>query len=67
MLASIKYLALVLWEQGRYKEAEIAYWQALDGREKVLGLEYPDTLASINNLAIVLREQGKYEKAEAMH
>ncbi|KAH7032570.1 uncharacterized protein B0I36DRAFT_406976 [Microdochium trichocladiopsis] len=41
--------------------------RALDGREKALGKDHPDTLTSVSNLAGVLRHQGKYEEAEAMH
>jgi len=42
------------------------YRQALEGREKVLGLEHPDTSASIQVLVMVLKRQGKDEEAEAM-
>ncbi|KAK1838138.1 TPR domain protein (kinesin light chain) [Colletotrichum chrysophilum] len=41
--------------------------QALDGCEKVLGKEHPNTLTSVNNLASVLQYQGKYEEAEQMN
>ena len=41
--------------------------QTLELREKVLGVEHPDTLMSMNNLAMVLQAQGKYEAAEEMH
>jgi hypothetical protein len=33
--------------------------RALEGREKALGKEHPDTLTSISNLASVLQDQGK--------
>jgi len=36
--------------------------QALDtSRDRVLGLEHPDTLMSVSDLALVLQDQGKYE------
>ncbi|KAI4221404.1 MAG: hypothetical protein L6R40_008636 [Gallowayella cf. fulva] len=54
-------------EQGRYDEAEQMDRRALDGREKVLGKEHPDTLTSVSNLALVLRDQGKYDEAEQMN
>jgi hypothetical protein len=38
--------------------------RALEGRERVLGKEHPDTMTSMNNLAVVLQGQGKYEQAE---
>jgi hypothetical protein len=41
--------------------------QALQGYEKVLGPEHPDTLTSVSQLGSVLEQQGKYEEAEAMH
>jgi hypothetical protein len=41
--------------------------QTLELREKVLGVEHPDTLASMNNLAIVFICQGDYEEAKRMH
>jgi tetratricopeptide (TPR) repeat protein len=40
-------------------------WE-LDGCEKVLGKDHPDTLGSVSNLASVLRSQGKYGEAGAM-
>ena len=57
-------LALVLQYQGKYEAAETMNRRALEGREKVLGKEYPDTLTSVSNLALVLRHQGKYEVLE---
>jgi Tetratricopeptide repeat len=41
--------------------------RALEGSEKALRKEHPDTVTSVNNLAIVLQDQGKYEKAETMN
>ncbi|KAL9630085.1 MAG: hypothetical protein Q9164_006593 [Protoblastenia rupestris] len=54
-------------EQGRYDEAEQMDRRALDGREKVLGKEHPDTLMSVSNLALVLQYQGKYDEAEQIN
>jgi Tfp pilus assembly protein PilF len=56
-----------LSRQGKYEEAEAMHRRALKGREKVLGLEHPDTLASVNNLGVVLERQDKYEEAKTMH
>jgi hypothetical protein len=39
--------------------------RALEGREKVLGVEHPHTLTSVGNLGSVLESQGKYNEAEA--
>ena len=41
--------------------------RALEGKEKALGKEHPDTLISVNNLALVLQYQGKHEEAEQMN
>lgn len=41
--------------------------RALAGREKVLGVDHPDTSTSVNNLALVLLYQGKYKQAEEMN
>jgi hypothetical protein len=41
--------------------------RALEGKEKVLGVEHPSTLTSVSNLVVVLGDQGKYEAAEEMH
>ena len=41
--------------------------RALEGREKALGKEHPNTLTSVSNLASVLRYQGKYEEVEEMN
>jgi hypothetical protein len=57
----------VLQDQGKYEVTEEMNRRALAGREKVLGVEHPDTLTSVSNLALVLRYQGKYETAEEMN
>ncbi|KAI4193680.1 MAG: hypothetical protein LQ350_008211 [Teloschistes chrysophthalmus] len=54
-------------EQGSYDNAEQMNRRALDGYEKVLGKEHPETLTSVSNLASVLQDQGKYEEAERMN
>ncbi len=54
-------------DKGSYDTAEEMNRRALEGREKALGKEHPDTLASISLLATVLRRQGKYEQAEELN
>jgi tetratricopeptide (TPR) repeat protein len=39
----------------------------LEGFEKVLGLEDPNTLTSVSKLGSLLEGQGRYKEAEAMH
>ncbi|GHP05192.1 hypothetical protein PPROV_000394400 [Pycnococcus provasolii] len=60
-------VALLLWQQGKYADAEPLLCEALDGRRRELGDAHPDTLASINNLAPVLYLKGKYADAEALY
>ena len=67
LLRSLDALAVVLWRQGKYEDAEDTSQRALEGREKALGKEHPDTLTSVSNLASVLQDQGKYEAAEEMN
>ena len=40
--------------------------RVLEGFERVLGVDHPDTLGSVNNLGMLLKEQGKLEEAETM-
>ena len=54
ILNSIGMLSLVLRYQGKYTEAEEMNRRALAGYEKVLRVDYPDTLTSVSNLALVL-------------
>jgi tetratricopeptide (TPR) repeat protein len=53
--------------QGKYDKAEGLNWRALEGCEKELGEQHPDTLTSVSNLALVLQYQGKYDEAEKMN
>ncbi|KAL5867143.1 hypothetical protein ACKVWM_007998 [Pyricularia oryzae] len=66
-LNSMNNLALVLYRQGKYEEAEQMHRKTLALYEKVLGPENPSTLNSMNNLASVLKNQGKYEEAEHLY
>jgi hypothetical protein len=45
-MTSVSNLALILQYQGKYEEAEDMNRRALEGREKVLGVDHPDTLDS---------------------
>jgi Tfp pilus assembly protein PilF len=42
-LTSVNDLALVFGYQGKYEAADEMYRRALEGREKVLGVEHPHT------------------------
>ena len=53
--------------QGKYKEAEPLYQQALALRQKLLGDDHPDVATSLNNLASLYYSQGKYKEAEPLY
>jgi len=60
-------LAGVLWGQGKYLEAEMLNRRALEGREKELGKQHPDTLTSVSNLAYLLHKQRRYDEASQLY
>ena len=60
-------VALFHSDAGRYKAAEPLYRRALEGYERVLGREHPDTLTSVNNLALLLKSKGDYAGAEPLY
>ena len=59
-------LGLLLKEQGKLEEAEVLSRRALEGSERVLGVDHPDTLNSVNKLGSLLQDQGKLEEAEVL-
>ena len=56
----------ILYDLGRYSDAEALLRQNLAIREKNLGCEHPDTLASMNQLAVVYRATGNYAGVEPL-
>ena len=58
--------ALCLYSDGRYKEAEKSFSQVIEIRQKVLGLEHPNTLTSMNNLASTFWNQGQWKEAKEL-
>ncbi len=59
-------LALVLFDEGRYAEAEPLARSTFETRRRVLGPEHPDTLYSMNLLGDILAREGRYPEAEAL-
>ena len=53
--------------QGKYEAAEEMNRRALEGREKALGKEYPDTLTSVYRLAFLFHQQQQYEAASVLY
>ncbi|KAF2732459.1 hypothetical protein EJ04DRAFT_440977, partial [Polyplosphaeria fusca] len=41
----------LLSRKGKYNEAAVLSRRVLEGRERALGKDHPDTLTSVNNLA----------------
>jgi tetratricopeptide (TPR) repeat protein len=57
----------LLWQNGKYNEAEKLNRRALEGYENQPGVHGLDTLSSVTSLALVLQAQGKYDEAEKLH
>jgi hypothetical protein len=62
-LTSMTNLALMFWNQGRWKEAEELEVQVVETRKRVLGAEHPSTLITMNNLAFTWERQGRDTEA----
>ncbi|KIJ91491.1 hypothetical protein K443DRAFT_114957 [Laccaria amethystina LaAM-08-1] len=56
----------LLGEQGYSKEAELLHIKVLDERNKILGVEHPDTINAMASLAATYRNLGKYTEAEKL-
>ncbi|KIJ99978.1 hypothetical protein K443DRAFT_8011 [Laccaria amethystina LaAM-08-1] len=50
----------------KYTEAEKLEIQVLDARNRILGVEHPDTILAMKNLAITYRNLEKYTEAEKL-
>jgi len=58
-------IAAVLYDQGKYHDAEGTLRNVIGERERSLGLEQPETLTAHHTLAVVLWAEGKFPEAEA--
>ena len=56
----------LLQKQGYTKEAEILQIKVLDTRNKILGVEHPDTIRAMASIASTNRDLGKYTEAEKL-
>ena len=63
---SLNNLALLYWDQGKYKEAEQLYQRALTIYEKALGPQHPYTQQIRQNYATLLRAMGRNEEAKQL-
>jgi tetratricopeptide (TPR) repeat protein len=57
-------IALLLWYEGRAKEAEELMLKVLESTTRVLGYEHPETLSAMANLAASYGAQGRSKDAE---
>ena len=57
-------MGLLLKEQGKLSLAETHYRRALEGFERTLGRNHPNTLTLVGNLGSLLQAQGKLDLAE---
>jgi tetratricopeptide (TPR) repeat protein len=54
----------LLWDQhGLYSDAKYVPQWALDGFEKTIGKDHPNTLTAVHNRALVFKNQGQYGTA----
>ncbi len=51
-------VAYTLHVEGQYKEAELAYREAIEMNRELLGNDHPDIAMALNNLAFVIRQEG---------
>jgi tetratricopeptide (TPR) repeat protein len=60
--------SLASWfaEKIQWSPAEALYRWALEGYEKAMGADHPDTLAIVNNLGFLLKDKGDYNGAEEL-
>jgi tetratricopeptide (TPR) repeat protein len=57
---------MLLQEQGYFKEAEMLENKVVDTRNRILGVEHPDTIRAMANLAAIYQHLGKYTEAEEL-
>jgi tetratricopeptide (TPR) repeat protein len=57
------FVGVVLVMTANYATAMECYQRALDGREKTLGMDHPDTLDTVHNMASAFDSQGEYGRA----
>jgi tetratricopeptide (TPR) repeat protein len=55
------------YKAGNYHSAVPPFMRALAIREKVLGLEHPDTAISLSRLTSIYKDQGRYTEAEPLY
>lgn len=59
--------AVILYQAGKFSEAEPLWQRVLQIREQVWGTMHPEVAASLNNLALLYYNQGRAAKAEPLY
>ncbi|KIJ93731.1 hypothetical protein K443DRAFT_12658 [Laccaria amethystina LaAM-08-1] len=59
-------LAATYQNLGKYTEAERMEIQVLDARNRILGVEHPETIKALSQLAETYQNLGKYTEAEKL-
>ncbi len=59
-------LAMLRTKQENEVEAEVFFNEALQGRQRELGPEHPETLETKNDIAVLYKEQARYDQAEPL-
>jgi CHAT domain-containing protein/tetratricopeptide (TPR) repeat protein len=61
------YIAVELYKNKLYDQAEPLFQRVLAITEKSLGKDHLDVATSLNNLALFYKDQGKYDQAEPLY
>jgi tetratricopeptide (TPR) repeat protein len=60
----VQSLALILYFQRRFEEAETEAKKALDAIQKLLGDDSPQSLGTLRMLTLIVAQEGKFDEAE---
>ena len=66
MATDLNNLAMLLYSQAKYEEAEALYRQAMDIDIRALGRDHPGVATDLNNLAGLLKATGRTAEAKKM-
>ena len=64
---SLNRIGMLLYQKGKFGQAEPLLKQALRIHRRLLGEEHPDVASSLNNLANLYESQGRYSEAEPLY
>ena len=57
-------MAQLYYKQGQYDDDEGLLLEALEGQNRLLGADHPDTLSSVYGLNTLYIAQGRFDEAE---